>query len=288
LTDQSTPIHSGVFDLKRRVQPEQGRRNLLVKHLAAAALAIFLSFSAHADAPSACGATVRLGVPDFDRSPSERRGSNMTAVELEIVQRIGQEAGVEVVGHAQPYVRALSEFRSGKLDGILIAEGAGRAAIRRATRVPMLRLEFVRIRPENRTPALISLDVGIIRGMAPEAGGALPGESVKTVNSYVALLKLLKSGKVRQIVAARPSIDAYLNDDPELRDGLATMERIDLEPLSLHLSPGLADPCRLALADAARVIARRDLPGILRQALPGLDISPFLLNAGVDQRPLAR
>lgn len=267
--------------MKDRTEPKIRLRIPFLARAVAALLAGLFACSASAENREKCDAVVRLGVPDFDRMPSERRGNNMTSVELEIVRRIGQQAGIEVMGRAHPYARVLSEFRSGNLDGMLIAEGVGRTAIRRGTRVPMMRLIFVRVRANGSTPTVMAKDTGLIRGMAPAGGGVESSESVTTVNSYVALLKMLKSGKVQQIIAARPSIDAYLTDDPSLRDRLAPMEPMGIEPLSLHLRPSLSDQCRTALADAARIVARRDLPGILRQGLPGLDVNPFLLDADV-------
>ena len=157
-----------------------------------------------------------------------------------------------------------------------------------ATRVPMMRLLFVRVGVEGRATLPAAADLGTLNGMVLPPGAVRAGEDVQTVTNYDALLRQLTGGRVNHILGARPSIDTYLVDHPDVSALLGPMEVVAEQPMALHLRPDLAPGCRALLGAAAVRVAERDLTGIFRRTAPGIDPAPFLLGAAKDAPEPAR
>lgn len=240
------------------------------------AVVAFLA-AAFATAVAACPDPVRVAVLDFDESERKPQGIGMTALQSALARRVGEAADVPMRIRQYPYQRALQEFRRHQVDAIVVAEGAGRRAVPNATRVPMMRLLFVRIRVEGRPLSPAAADLGMLTGMVPPPGAMNEGDEVQVVTNYAALLRQLLGGRVNRIIAARPTVDSYLVDHPEQRDRLAAMEPVGEQPMTLHLHPGLDPSCRAHLARVAADVAHRELAAIFRRTSPGIDPAPFLL-----------
>ncbi len=246
------------------------------------ALAGAAASPASASAPHRCPDPLRIAILDLDESSRTSQSAGMTALQRAIAQRISETAVVPARIRAYPYARALRSFRDGVADAILVADGGGRDAVPDATRVPMMRLLFVRFGVANRQGMPAAADLGMLNGMIPPPGSVQADEEVQFLTNYDALLRQLLGGRVNEILGVRPSVDAFLAVHPTVLDQLSPMRLVAEQAMTWHLHPSLDPACRAHLAATAKTVAERDLGGIFRQTVPGVRVAPFLLTPAED------
>lgn len=217
---------------------------------------------------------VSLDPDEAGRSAGVRVRELLETVSIQVVR----EAGLDYQTQSGPVARVLRDMEAGRADLTLMSMDVLPSLGPIARSVPMARLQRVsyQARPDLIAPARGSLAWGRVRGVALPQD--LPEASSQTeATNYQALMNMLSLGRVRGIVAYRPTIDFYFREHPELQERLGPPTLLSVHVTALHLSARLPADCVARLARAADQVRRTQFRPILERLLPGADTSLFLL-----------
>jgi hypothetical protein len=218
--------------------------------------------------PTLRAATFQLAVPQQGR---DRVGAFHTA----LVTRILERSGLRWSHQRLPYARALVELEAGRIDTLITADAAIRTLQPPVGQLPLMRLRVVWLHLDEDPPA--SEPIGTLRGYPVPRPLRLRGFPEVKVSHYESLLGMVDKDRLRQIVAVRPSVDAYLQDFPGLAARLRRDE-VEQQQMLLAVSAALDGACQQRLAALVEALRREGLAELFRAHFPEQDFADFSLG----------
>lgn len=228
--------------------------------------------------PTPCPTPLRISVLDLADTAKNRHRHGVAASQRGMAEALARALRHPVDVEALPLARAAAALQRGETDIALMSESAGRAADPDATRVPLLMLHLAAYRPRAR-PVLPSAPVGTLRGFVLPLGAVSRHAPIERVGGYNQLMRMAATGRFREVLAYRPSVDVFLAENPSIRAALHPPAHVLSQPLMLHAGSHLPMDCRRRIAAEARQIAEREVARIHARVLPEVPFAPFALPA---------